>query len=521
MIRYLLLFASFLPAQTYDLLLRGGQVIDPANGVAAVRDVAITGNTIARVAPSIPAAEAKKVIDLRGQYVMPGLIDLHMHVFGYSGSLDTDEAAFPTGATTIVDAGGSGYRTFENFKRTVIDKATTRVLALINIAGNGMIGSSSEDNVADMLPDKTAEMIRRYPDQIVGIKVAHFGLPGWDALKRAVEAGRLANVPVMVDDKIFTNAGRTSREKLLDVMRPGDMHTHMYNDRQVEVVSRFNGKVQEYALEARRRGVLFDLGHGGGSFLWPVAVAAAKQGFWPDTISTDLHTSSILGPQSDMPNCMSKMMLLGMSLEEAVRRSTEAPARAIHRFPGIGTLGEGRIADIAVLSLREGSFAFKDAWGKKMLGQKRLECVLTVRNGRVVYQRELPAVSAVQPVYDLLIRSAGGDLAITGAKIARIGKGISAASARQLIDATGYQVKPGLTAPVTAKNRQYYAYSHGITTIAASGPAADLKEGGAADVALWSGDRCVLTVRGGKVVWDSEGLAAADAQLTGPYSNFK
>ena len=219
MIRYLILFASFLPAQTHDLLLRGGHVIDPANGVAAVRDVAITGNTIARVAASIPVSEARKVIDLRGQYVMPGLIDLHMHVFGYSGSLDTDEAAFPTGATTIVDAGGAGYRTFEKFKSTVIDKAATRVLALINIAGNGMIGSSSEDNVADMLPDKTAEMIRRYPGQIVGIKVAHFGLPGWDALKRAVEAGRLANVPVMVDDKIFTNAGRTSRETVKPTRR--------------------------------------------------------------------------------------------------------------------------------------------------------------------------------------------------------------------------------------------------------------------------------------------------------------
>ncbi|MBK5295168.1 MAG: amidohydrolase/deacetylase family metallohydrolase [Acidobacteriia bacterium] len=518
---FLFLLASILPAQTYDLLLRGGHVIDPANGVTAVRDVAITGNTIARVAADIPVAEAKKVIELRGQYVVPGLIDLHMHVFGYSGALDPDEAAFPTGATTIVDAGGAGYRTFDNFKRTVIDKAATRVLALVNIAGNGMIGSASEDNVADMLPDKTAEVIRRYPDQIVGIKVAHFGHPGWDALKRAVEAGRLANVPIMVDDKIFTNAGRTSREKLLDVMRPGDMHTHMYNDRQVEIVSRFNGKVEEYAIEARRRGVLFDLGHGGGSFLWPVAVAAARQGFWPDTISTDLHTSSILGAQSDMPNCMSKMMLLGMTLDEAVRRSTEAPARAIRRFPEIGTLGQGRVADIAVLNLREGVFAFKDAWGKKMLGQKRLECVLTVRNGRVVYQRELPQATSAQPVYDLLIRASSGDLAIAGGKIARTGSGISAASARQVIDATGYQVKPGLTAPVTAKNRQYYAYTHGITTIAPSRPAADLREGAPADVTLWAGERCILTVHNGRVVWDAEGLAAMDSRLTGPYSNFK
>ncbi|MFN7921431.1 MAG: amidohydrolase/deacetylase family metallohydrolase [Bryobacteraceae bacterium] len=388
--RFALLVAAAvsLGAQTYDIVLKGGRVIDPANGIDAIRDVAIANGTVARVAADIPAAQARKAIDVTGLYVTPGLVDLHFHSYGYSGALYPDDTALVAGTTTVVDAGGPGYRTIADFKKKIVDVTATRVLALINIAGRGMIGSSSEDNVEDMLPDKTADAIKANRSFVVGIKVAHFGKPGWDALKRAVEAGRLAEVPVMVDDKIFTNAGRTSREKLLDVMRPGDMHTHMYNDRQVEIISRFNGKVEEYAIEARRRGVLFDLGHGGGSMLWPVAVSATKQGFWPDTISTDLHSSSIMIQQSDMPNCMSKMMLLGMPLNDAVAKSTMAPAKAIKRFPEVGTLGEGKIADVAVLAMREGAFAFKDAWGKKMMGTKQLQNVLTIRAGKLVYDVE-------------------------------------------------------------------------------------------------------------------------------------
>jgi dihydroorotase len=377
------LLGAALYAQPYDLLLKGGHVIDPANSIDAIRDVAIKGRTIARVAANIPAADARKVMDVSGRYVTPGLIDLHAHVFGYSGSIFPDDTALIAGTTTVVDAGGSGYRTFAEFKKTVIDRSKTRVLALINIAGGGMTGHDSEDNVADMLPEKTAEVIKSNRKDIVGIKCAHFGHPGWDAIKRAIEAGRLAEVPVMIDDKIFTNSGRNSRDKLLDVMRPGDMHTHTFNDRQLEVIDRFNGKVQPYIWEARKRGIIFDMGHGGGSFLWPVARAAARQGFYPDTISTDLHQSSILIPQSDMPNCISKMLLLGMKLQDAIARSTAAPAKAIHRFPELGTLSEGKEADIAVLALRDGVFAYKDAWQNKMLGNQKLENVATIRAGKI------------------------------------------------------------------------------------------------------------------------------------------
>jgi dihydroorotase len=380
----LLLIAALAHAQ-YDVLLKGGHVIDPANGIDGVRDVAIANGRIAKVAPGIPAGEARKVLDVRGRYVAPGLIDLHAHVFGYSGSIAPDDTALIAGTTTIVDAGGAGWRTFDTMKKQVIDTSRTRVLSFLNIVGHGMIGQKFEDDVNDMDPEKTAGKIGQYPRDIAGIKVAHFGGEGWVAIDRAIAAGKLSKTPVMIDDKIFTNSGRTSREKLLDKMRPGDIHTHMYNDRQLEVVNRFSGKLEPWMAAARKRGVLFDLGHGGGSFLWPVAVKAMAQGFAPDTISTDLHSSSIMIPESDMPNCISKLMNLGMTLQDGILRSTVSPARAIGRFPEIGTLGEGKVADIAVFDLKTGVFAFKDAWHNKLMGTKKLECVLTVRAGKIVF----------------------------------------------------------------------------------------------------------------------------------------
>lgn len=384
-----LLFALAAWAQPrYDLVIRQGHVIDPANRIDAVMDVAIAGGKIARVASNIPAAEAKKVVDAKGLYVTPGLIDLHAHVFGYSGSIHPDDTALPAGTTTIVDAGGSGWRTFDEMLEKVIKTSKTRVLSLINIVGHGMVGSAFEDNTEDMEPEKTAAKILDRRAYIVGIKTAHFGGNGWTAIDRAIAAGNIAKVPVMVDDKIFTLTGRTSKEKLLGKLRPGDMHTHVFNDRQLEVVDRVTGKVQPYMAEARARGVLFDLGHGGGSFLWPVATKAMAQGFYPDTISTDLHSSSIMMAESDMANCISKMLNLGMKLQDAILRSTVNPAKSIGRFPEIGTLGEGQIADVAVFRLRDGVFAFKDAWQHKYLGKQKLECVYTVRSGEEVFDLE-------------------------------------------------------------------------------------------------------------------------------------
>jgi len=487
-------------AQQYDIVLRGGRVFDPASGLDARRDVAVANGRIAAIQADIPASQARKVVDASGLYVVPGLVDLHAHVFGYEGSLVPDETALPAGTTTIVDAGGSGWRTFDEFHRTVIAQSKTRVLALINIVGKGMVGEPYESDVADMDPARTSETILRNKDVIVGIKTAHFARPGWDAIDRAVEAGRRAGVPVMVDDKIFTNSGRTTSDELLKHLRPGDIHTHMYNDRQIELIDRFTGKVQPWMIEARKRGVLFDVGHGGGSFLWPVAAKAVAQGFVPDTISTDLHQGSRNIQQSNMPNVMSKMMLLGMSFPDVLVRSTVNPAKEIGRYPELGTLGVGRIADIAVLEVQTGVFAFKDAWPAKRLGTRRLECLLTIRDGKVVYERGPSRPGGGDTtIYDLLLKHARigdrtdeVDIGIVGSRVAQVGRGLKAAHARVVAETEGYSVMP-----------------------------AALAEGAAANFAVLDSGRTIMTVRNGRVVTDDEGLTIPDVSRAGPYTNFK
>jgi len=486
-------------AQKYDLLLRGGQVVDPGSGVNARWDVAVSGDRIAAVQANIPPSAARQVVDVSGLYVVPGLVDLHMHVFGLQGHIAADPNALPAGTTTIVDAGGSGWRTFDEFRRTVIANSKTRVLVLLNIVGHGMVGEPYESDTADMDPAKTADCILRNRDVIVGIKTAHFAKPGYTAIDRAVEAGRLAHVPVMVDSHIFSNSERSSKDDLLVHLRPGDIHTHMYNDRQIELIDRFSRKVQPWMWEARRRGVLFDVGHGGGSFLWPVAGPAVEQGFVPDTISTDLHAESLRMQQSNMPNVMSKLMFLGMSFEDVLVRSTVNPAKAIARYPELGTLGVGRVADIAVLEQETGSFVFKDAWPAKRLATHRLENVLTVRAGKIVFERRpRPAPAQDATIYDLLIKHARlgdqseADLGIIAGRVARIGRGLKAAQARVLVEAEGYRVLP-----------------------------AGLAAGAAADLQLLDAGQVIMTVRAGKVMTDDLGLTIPDVSRAGPYSNYR
>jgi predicted amidohydrolase len=297
----------------------------------------------------------------------------------------------------------------------------------------------------------------------------------------------------------------------------------MYNDRQMELVNRFTGKVQPWMIEARRRGVLFDVGHGGGSFLWPVAERAVAQGFTPDTISTDLHRSSAGIQQSNMPNVMSKMMLLGMSFPEVLVRSTVNPAKEIGRYPELGTLGVGQVADIAVLEQQSGVFAFKDAWPAKRLGTKRLEAVLTVRSGQVVYERSTRTSGTTDTkIYDLLIkhgrlvdaanhRDEDLDIGVIAGKIATVGRRLPAAHARIVIEAEGYFFSL----------RGSEAASCGATVLGSH----ELSEGSGADIALFDAPdgkrQCVLGIRGGRIVWDTEGLSITDVSRAGPYSNFK
>jgi len=491
-------------------------VLDPGSGVDRIADVAVSGTRIAAVEPQIAASSARRSLDVSGLYVVPGLVDLHTHVFGYSGSLLPDETALPAGTTTVVDAGGSGWRTVGEL-RGVAAQSRTCVLAFINIVGSGMVGTAAESNPDDMDPVRTAAAIRQHRDLVVGVKTAHFGRQGWTAIDRSVEAARAAGVPVMVDDHIFTNSGRTTREKLLDHLRPGDIHTHLYNDRQLELVDRFSGSVQEYMWEARRRGVLFDLGHGAGSFLWPVAGRAAAQGFLPDTISTDLHRASVLLQESDMPNCISKLMLLGMSLPDAILRSTANPAKAIGRYPEIGTLRVEQTADIAVLQLEDGVFAFNDAWGAKRLGRQRVVAAFTVRAGGLVYSGGRRPPRPPGEIYDVLLKNCGQlDVAVIGKKIARIARNLPAAHARVVIEAGGYRVAPGVAD---------LASRRGGDQAQVRIPPGTVAEGADADLSLFSVEggwvRCALAMRGGAVLWDTDGLTTTDWIKAGPYSNFR
>jgi dihydroorotase len=359
-------------------ILSGGHVIDPANGRDGIMDVAIKDGRIAAVGPNL-RAEAGKTVAVDGLYVTPGLIDIHVHVYGgYAGWMFPDVHSFTSGVTTVVDTGGPGWKSFEEFKTTIIDRSKTRVLSLLNIVGAGM-GGAIENDVAEMDAERCAEMIRSHPDVIVGSKTAHFGGPGWEAVDGALRAAELSDTVCMID--FWPRPTRTYPE-LLARMRPGDIHTHVYAQH-IPILDD-EKRVQDFMWEARDRGIVFDLGHGNGSFWWRLAIPAVRQGFTPDTISTDLHKSSALIPNANMITTMSKCLSMDMPLSEVVRRSTVTPAAAIRR-PDLGTLTVGSEADIAVLDVRHGDFGFVDSGRARHGGDRRLECMMTVRAGEIVW----------------------------------------------------------------------------------------------------------------------------------------
>jgi len=363
----------------YDLLFKGGHVIDPKNEVDGPLDVAISDGKIAAVARNIPSAQAAKVVDVSGLYVTPGLIDMHVHVYGYVNSMYPDEHALRDGVTTLVDAGGAGWKNFEAFRAKIIDRFQTRILAFLNIVGAGMLGAVEQD-VSEMEPIPAAETIKRHPDVLVGVKTAHFGGSGWEAVDRAVEAGVLSDTPVMID--FSPRPARSYPDLLLKHMRPGDMHTHMYA-RHIPLLDE-HARVNDCMREARDRGVIFDVGHGAGSFWFRVAVPALEQGFGPDSISTDLHRRSAMIPNATLTQTMSKFLNMGMPLGEVILRTTVTPAQEIHR-PELGTLSVGACADVAVLEIQEGTFGFVDSGHAKLLGSRRIGCAMTVRAGQIVW----------------------------------------------------------------------------------------------------------------------------------------
>ena len=394
-----LLFCATLGAQvSYDVLLKGGHVLDPQNRINRRMDVAIKGNRIAKVAATIDPAQAKKVIACDGLYVTPGLVDIHTHLYystalpsnlhgdasSYAGfrAVHPDGFTFRTGVTTAVDVGSSGWRNFPEFKERVIALSKTRVYAMLNIVGSGMAGRSKvEQNMADMSAEDAARVARQFPADIVGIKTAHFAGPEWLPVDNAVKAGTAANIPVMVDFGSF-RPERPFEELVTRRLRPGDMYTHFFIG--AAPLLDAQGKVRSYLHEARKRGVKFDVGHGAGSFSWKNAVPVVNQGFWPDSISTDLHQSSMNAGMKDMLNVMSKILNLGVPFYDVIRLSTINPALQIKR-PQHGHLTEGAEADVAVLRLDRGKYGFLDSRGARLDGTQFLVAELTLRAGEIVW----------------------------------------------------------------------------------------------------------------------------------------
>ncbi|MBI01985.1 MAG: amidohydrolase/deacetylase family metallohydrolase [Chloroflexi bacterium] len=367
----------------YDLLLKGGRLIDPASDRDGQFDVATSGGHIALVDKDISPNLARTVADVSGLVVTPGLVDLHAHFYGYSASILPDAHCLPEGTTTAVDAGGSGHLTFDDFNEQIIAPAITNVFALLNIAGEGMVGEPEQD-LDGMDTELTALKIAQRPDLIVGVKVAHYMGPGWEPLDRGIQAAEENGVYLMVDQSLIHT--RPMDEMMLEHLRPGDMVTHCYA--LSKPMTDIHDKVKPHFIQARERGVQFDVGHGAGSFSFRIAKAAIEQGFLPDTISTDMHRASILANQATMPETMSKLLALGMELPEIIRRSTWDPAQAIGH-PELGNLGQTVPADIAVLNITEGEFGLVDNGTDNRVykSDKRIVCEMTIKNGQVVWDK--------------------------------------------------------------------------------------------------------------------------------------
>ncbi len=380
---------------SFDVLVKGGHVIDPKNGIDAVMDIAIKAGKIFKVGKNLPASEAKQVVDATGLKVVPGIIDMHAHVFAGTqpdhylsdglSALMPDGYTFRVGVTTVVDCGGAGWKNFATFKKNVIDISQTRVLSFLNIVGEGMRGGNYEQDIADMNPKLTANTAKQYKDYVVGFKLAHFNGADWTPTTRAVEAGKLAELPVIIDFG-GSQPNLSIQELFFKHLRPGDIYTHTYaalNGAREEIVD-VNNTLKPFVLEAQKRGIIFDVGYGGASFNYTQAIPAIKAGLFPNTISTDLHTGSMNSSMKDQLSVMSKFMNLGMPLFEVIKASTWKPAQVINRT-NLGHLTEGAEADIAILNIRKGNFGFYDKTGYKVNGTEKFECELTIKGGKVVY----------------------------------------------------------------------------------------------------------------------------------------
>lgn len=385
---YFILVAA--QAQEADLLIKNGHVFDPKNNRDTILDISIRDGKILEVALNIDEEDAKKVVDATDLYVLPGLIDIHTHVFvgtkankfaDGNNSLSPDDFSFKAGITTVVDAGTSGWRNFPLFKSQVIDQSKTRILAFLNIAASGMTGDSLQSDINEMDVAKTTETIQQYSDIIVGVKIGHFEGETWSPFDKALEVGSKTDKPLFVE----CHLPKYTLKEQLNRMRPGDIITHSFENisERAPVVNK-EGQVLPYVLEAKKKGVLFDVGHGGAGFWFDQAIPAFEQGLWPNTFGTDLHRFSMNAGMKDMLNVMSKYLSIGMPLKQVLLRGSWNPAQAIGR-EDLGHLSVGTEADMVLLGVKSGKFGFVDARNNRISGDQKFEAELTIKAGKVVW----------------------------------------------------------------------------------------------------------------------------------------
>lgn len=370
------------PSKVYGIIIKGGHLIDPKNHIDEVMDVAINDGKVALIAKNIEPEQATQVVDAKGMYVSPGLIDIHSRL----GSNLPDGYTLRVGVTTIVDAGDADFTTFADFKKSVIDRSVTRVLSFLNIKGEGYKGAANEKKSTDKIAVESAKLALQNKEHIVGFKIDFVG-PDWSPVDQGVAAGNLANMPIMLDGG-RNHPHPSLKELFTNHMRKGDIYTHTYTiiediNARDRIVDQQTKKINPSFLEAQKNGIIFDVGHGS-AFRYSNAIPARDAGFLPNTISTDISTGSTNAFMKDMMNVMSKFLTMGMDLTSVIKASTWSPAQAIKRGE-LGHLSPGAIADIVVFSLREGKFGFYETAGFKMEGNRKFECEMTIKDGRIVY----------------------------------------------------------------------------------------------------------------------------------------
>ncbi len=378
----------------YDLLIRGGEVIDPANGVAGRRDVAVSGGVVTAVEPEI-TGEAAETVDATGLVVTPGLVDLHTHVYwgGTFWGIEADPVCAVTGVTTSVDAGSAGAYNWPAFRHFLIGPSRSRIVAFLNISCIGLVSTTHElAHPAYPNVELLVKTVEAHRDTIIGVKARidanTVQAQGIAPLAKAREAADAVGLPLMV----HVGGGPPELGEILAYMRPGDILTHCFTGQGNRITTGKTGnatgnaahteRVRDDARAARERGVLLDVGHGAGSFSYPVAEAAIADGILPDVISSDIHQLSARGAMRDLPTTLSKFLNLGLSLPQVIERATIAPARAIRRDDTLGTLGVGRAADIAMWRVETGDYTFRDIAGVERGGTQRLANTHTFVDGK-------------------------------------------------------------------------------------------------------------------------------------------